>query len=601
MRSLTMPGHRLAFAFLLAVGVTPALGATACSSSTDDAVVGDESEITSGDIVAGDSPYYWANLSYEDYDRARVRMENSLPAEHILSDDDPIRVRLQAWADRFDEALRKRTGNRSAPKPVIKLLQSALTYNAWSIGTLALLGAPFGPPLSAGQSPTMAVIGVFDPRMAVQDVSQFEGALVHPAEWTRLQSFTQVWNLNQGICKLSSAGGRITTGATCAPESPTAGDVAVLATTPFVTLSTDLVSLLDEEAAVFVMAHELGHMYRSHSSPLVVRKYDFWYDSDVDGSKRPVPSADSEALKATLVRISRTQAGLDAVEGARLQVRGRLPLVTLGKAGAFDDCPAFVNWKSSNDWFLLKGSYSYAPGDPTVASTYLSYEATVLSCPNDATFRSGAPPFTDGKPHASLDEVVSNWNAPLDAFYALAVPREDESVADYLKRLEELAATLGREEEEFRQTLDSGRMGFYTIEQEADEVAVELLARVGVSPDRAVHGWLQFMKAMESIRGVPSESSESGEASAEQCEQWLAQDFTEKDASGVVHPVHVTLGSLSDSHHGGCYRLYNLWREVKSHRFHYVKDATPPTFDTPWSELQAHAAELTKHAEEYGF
>lgn len=29
-----------------------------------DAVSGDDSDITS-DIVAGDSPYYWANLSYE--------------------------------------------------------------------------------------------------------------------------------------------------------------------------------------------------------------------------------------------------------------------------------------------------------------------------------------------------------------------------------------------------------------------------------------------------------------------------------------------------------------------------------------------------------
>lgn len=92
-----------------------------------------------------------------------------------------------------------------------------------------------------------------------------------------------------------------------------------------------------------------------------------------------------------------------------------------------------------------------------------------------------------------------------------------------------------------------------------------------------------------------------GERDRRTMRKWLNQGFTEKDASGNAHPVLVTIGDLNEPHHGNCYRLFNLWRELNSHRYRYVKDSTPPTFTQPWSELQAHAVELTNQAREQGF
>lgn len=570
--------------------------ATACSSSSGSATSGDESDITSGDIVAGNSPYYWANVSFDDHVRAMTNAQAG-SFDHILSDDDPLRVRIQAWADRFDAAMRARTGNKVAPKPIIKLLQSAHTFNAWSSGTLVRLGVPFGPALAEGQSPTMALLGLSNSRSTPADWSGLESFFTQPKEWTNLQSFTQVWNLNKGPCKLSSAGGRLTAvsaDSSCVPEGTTASDVGVFATSPFVTFATDYVSILDETSLAATLAHELGHFYRAHSSPLVSRKYDFWYEND-DGSKGPVPSAESETLRATYARVIRPVGALDSIEGAKLHVRTRLPLVVLGTNDVFSDCADVAAWTQSHDIWRLRNSVFAMPGaDPEIPALYLSYEEAVLRCPTSLTF-------------GAEDEKGPSWTAAgnvlrqnVEGVDGLGVPEMGESVVGYVQRVDGVAATLEVEEAAFATKLKAGRIGLYTVEQEADEISLELIARVGIDPEEGLRGWLKEMKSIESL-GYASNTSESGNATAEQCEKWLDQGFTEKDASGNAHPVLVTIGDLNEPHHGNCYRLFNLWRELNSHRYRYVKDSTPPTFTQPWSELQAHAVELTNQAREQGF
>jgi hypothetical protein len=74
------------------------------------------------------------------------------------------------------------------------------------------------------------------------------------------------------------------------------------------------------------------------------------------------------------------------------------------------------------------------------------------------------------------------------------------------------------------------------------------------------------------------------------CKQWLAAGFTEKGPDGATRPVHVPIGSLSDTHHDGCYRVYNLWREAKRH--HYVVAAPLPALSPSWETIQAQAITL---------
>ncbi|MBL8608734.1 MAG: hypothetical protein JNL38_15515, partial [Myxococcales bacterium] len=53
--------------------------------------------------------------------------------------------------------------------------------------------------------------------------------------------------------------------------------------------------------------------------------------------------------------------------------------------------------------------------------------------------------------------------------------------------------------------------------------------------------------------------------------------------------------ALSDPHHGFCYRLYNLWREQRTHGYRPSGAFTAPT-GGDWATLRAHAAGLSRSA-----
>ena len=558
------------------------VAASACSSPSEELPQQATDDITAGEIVAGKSPYYWANISFEEHENTMAMLGAQTQGSYT-ADDDPLRVRLQQWADRMDAAMRRVTLNEVAPKPIVKVLKSGSTFNAWSSGTYVSLGVPFGDPLSQSESYSLYSVLLSSPRVGVSEFALEEVLFPKPSNWIRPASFTQVWNLAKGECKLSSAGGRIT-GCGAAYKTP---DVVTVATSPFIVFATDLVSQLDENTTVFVMAHELAHMYRAHSSPLVERKYDFWYDHGPNVAKRPIPSARHQELQATYERVTRAANALDYVGDAQLHARSRLPLVGLAGAGAFDACPAYQTWSTQ---YSLQSLHDVAPhGYPTyeIAESYVALERTVLNeCPKTEIFTRDVE-----SPNQLPLSTISNHLLVYAAPYV--VPAASETVASYLQRLEESSYELEQEEAEFVKLVDDERIGLYTTEQEADEVALELVTRIGFTKKQGIDAWLGFMRAVD-MRGLV-DSASTGEASAEQCGAWLENDFL--DAAG--DPVEVTLGSLADNHHGSCYRLYNLWREARAHRYAVVP--APEPLAPAWDVLVDHARQLSEEAAAEGY
>ena len=583
------------FSSLRSLRTLPLFLLAACAASTPDggAPESDGAEITAGQIVAGDNPYYWANVPFENHAVTFAALGAPLQ-DSFTPDDDPLRVRLQAIADRFDGALRAATHNTVAPKPIVKLLKSAQTYNAWSSGTYARLGVPLG----QSSTPTtehVQLIGIGSPgAQTAEDWSAYGASILHPAEWKRLGSFTQVWDLAKSPCKLTSQNTRVDAAHDCAFGSATSDDVVVLATSPYLTIATDLVSILaDEKSMAFVMAHELGHMYRAHTSPLTERKYSFWYDDGPNVAKRPVPSARDAELQATFRRVTRVASPLDAVAGSTLPVRTRPALLALASAGAFASCATYTDWSATHDLAIVTALAQTGGvlGDD-LQSAYLDYERAVLACPGDATFvDAGADALAPGQVAiAAVAGAFSSAQAP-------ALPNAGETLQAFLTRLNDAGATLDADEAAFLQMVRDESIGLYTIEQEADEVALELMTRVGYKADDGIQGWLQFLQAFAQI-SVAADVTESGNATPDQCATWLQNGFMEPDPAGHSTRVKVSLGSLADTHHGDCYRLYNLWRESKAHTYRSV--APPIELQPAWSELVAHAAELTDEASAAG-
>lgn len=113
--------------------------------------------------------------------------------------------------------------------------------------------------------------------------------------------------------------------------------------------------------------------------------------------------------------------------------------------------------------------------------------------------------------------------------------------------------------------LNQKKLGFYTDEQEADEIGVEILNISGISP-------LEFITAsFASWNENPSEK--------ENCLKLYANGFL--DPKKV--PVFVPIGGF-ESHHSNCYRIFNISRENKTHKY---TSKTSPTYSNAaeWTKL----------------
>jgi hypothetical protein len=106
------------------------------------------------------------------------------------------------------------------------------------------------------------------------------------------------------------------------------------------------------------------------------------------------------------------------------------------------------------------------------------------------------------------------------------------------------------------------RLGFYTTEQEADDMALEILTQIGLSPNLAADAVLHFLKL--------EVDGDAGEIPWAECSALRERGF--KDAAGAW--VAVPVGDLSTPHHSFCFRVLNITRELAAHA--YVTTASPP-------------------------
>ena len=135
--------------------------------------------------------------------------------------------------------------------------------------------------------------------------------------------------------------------------------------------------------------------------------------------------------------------------------------------------------------------------------------------------------------------------------------------------------------DKFAEKLRKGRIGLYTTEQEADDLAAEWVNALGFSTGQAIDGWITYLEYFERGWAPP------GQLSARECRALHDSDF--KDGRAFVT---VWLGDLDSAHHAGCYRVYNIWREQRAHK--YTPAASIPRPEgIAWDDVLAHAKQLS--------
>jgi Zn-dependent protease with chaperone function len=121
------------------------------------------------------------------------------------------------------------------------------------------------------------------------------------------------------------------------------------------------------------------------------------------------------------------------------------------------------------------------------------------------------------------------------------------------------------------------RLGFYTTEQEADDIALEILTKIGMPPTLFADAMLALQRAVDDS---PWSSSDTGELKWEECSMLRDKGF--KDERGKW--ANVPVGDLRSAHHSYCFRVFNISREIAAHRYEVSPNRPRPPGES-WGRL----------------
>jgi Zn-dependent protease with chaperone function len=172
--------------------------------------------------------------------------------------------------------------------------------------------------------------------------------------------------------------------------------------------------------------------------------------------------------------------------------------------------------------------------------------------------------------HTNVPTDVVNYFYRLDTLHAhkpAPDPRYIEQTAKARQKLRDGSWDWNEENALMRDHV----VGFYTTEQEADEIALEVMTKIGVPAGVAVDKVLNMLKNSPGDNGI-------GWA---ECS--MLRDLGWKDAAGK--DVSVPVGEPSNAHHNLCFRVFNMTREINAHRYEPARRPSPPGEE--WSLLFA--------------
>jgi hypothetical protein len=469
----------------------------------------------------------------------------------------------------------------------VKVARSPDELNAWISAVPACLGAGMTAGHDAVASPRDVLLLSRERALRATHITA-----VHPRGWPAANDFASAWNATSPTVTIgwNDADQSITVGAHV--EAPSPRHVAIASTSPFVHATTPLIANLDERSVVLVLAHELAHYYRAHASALTEPHYGFWYAKDPATPARPVPASDAAALESAYKEVDAAPKPLGG-PGLTTKYHPRLRGFVVEIGGALDKRtePACVDAHAATAGAWVHDFLWNPLPSPDSRTKYVDYEAKLASCALSVAV--GAP--ANGDPIATLAKLQANVALRLPG---VAAPQSAATLDAFLAQLDTNVRALDARIADLDARMRVQHIGLYTQEQEADEIALDLVTKLGISADEALDAWRSVMLALEASnirrygeRSVRDEQRATGEPTAAQCNALSQAGFTQTAPDGSKVPVFVTMGTLADPHHANCYRLFNLWREAKAHAYATRGAVAPP--GPPWSDLQREAKRLS--------
>lgn len=507
-----------------------------------------------GEVVRGREAILWHSLTGSDWDHHGLELTHGappLPPEHELSQH------AARWLGAFDALARRTFPDQLAqvPVPEIRVIPRH-EANAFAQSLKLCLNAKVVPE-SGGTGFGYEAVNVGLPGFIQIGFSSAMNC--RPlAESPENAAMERLFNAADPACQMrfDLPGQRIVMSRGCYEKrgsgfsSPTGARALIWeAQTNLIVLHSGLYGKADAETDVLdIIAHELSHYYRAHQASFLPQ-VSFYYRQEAGRTGRPVPAPELAPLAEEMEIYSSYPLFPARMEGqvlhpALFDVLEGFRGTALCAAGD-DECASRCG---AHEAAVGRADRPRAWGYPfpsrnlsaSFRDDYRKVEALALDCGEKVGVdRNGYRQLVD-----LLPEEVRGWvpHASPGANAAAAM----QGISAALDEIERKVAGL------YERSRQAG-IGYYTAEQEADELAIELLARAGISPQAAVNTFdLRFQDI------VPDALS----MGPRECREAVKNRF--RDAGGWMA---IPVGLWKDPHHSPCYRAFNAQQEIEAHGY----------------------------------
>lgn len=564
----------------------------------------------------GNYGWMWQEVTDADY-RDKIAPLLGVAANDILPSNHKLTKKTQALLDLIDESVRRAHATELAqvPRPRAKVLL-AENPNAFVAPVPVCYQVPVK--VRTNEAGKSAARVFFD--LTTGEVSAWPAGVecvdASGDGLKALQSVAEKFNAVSRDCQLAlSADHQLVPSVECKRADDLDGitgakSVAILQTANQISVHSSMFSLMSEEAFVGVLAHELGHYYRSHITAHQ-DEYGFFYTlTENQPANRPTPEPGQKDLGQGAVASSTLLGVADVYSPVPRQTLRSELYFSVGsvvsavcKAG---DCPAACQ-KAKKDFAssafkMAIDTFPFAGGSAQQDKAYGQFEAEALACLEKLTLVEESDVVTGtsvsiGAMQSLIKEPIwPQWLfdlpdaqagqvAEMNALLSERLAKETPKATDLKSYVIAASHLLTEQDEDMRRTLKQAfdlHLGQYTTEQEADEEAAEWLAGMGLSPSHVV-------EAMHSL-GAGADAELGGMVlSQADCDDLWKRHWQASDGSYAFVPI----GDYSEIHHSICYRMFNLEREIKAHKEEPASGTgLPPMGGEPWRQLQTLAKDV---------
>ncbi|MCX6131825.1 MAG: hypothetical protein NTX25_22545 [Proteobacteria bacterium] len=394
-----------------------------------------------------------------------------------------------------------------------------------------------------------------------------------------------------------------------------AQSLTISQTSNFIAMYTGSFVKLSEPDILSMLAHELGHYYRSHSTA-PSSDYNYYYTLDpIPQPSRPLAESDKEswAMKLAIAsRIMLTKDMITTLSEQKIHSGLYFSLGSLIQSSCHDathscseTCQEAYQLIEDSAFAASMGHFPYATDTTANLSAYREFESKGLACLETLSVPSAKESARDQGLSAVMGVLKAHMLEPTWPEWQNQTQQTDAAKSKYMQKtlferfqnvqLEGLnfrkafVATSERLSSQDRNAEAALKEAYelhitqYTKEQEADELSLEWLSQLGVDP----HAMLKLSLDLGRLRQTSLGGYSLG---FEACQELKDRGWKLPDGS----PAFVPLGNFTDPHHNFCYRAFNAEREIDAH--HWQAAATSPVVwldPTAWQKLQATASELT--------